>query len=61
MRQISNQAPHRLPRLFHKLLSRTAAGLPVLLSACAVQSTQPPLSPHALAKQLSPILQPSQD
>ncbi|MBN3868397.1 D-alanyl-D-alanine carboxypeptidase/D-alanyl-D-alanine endopeptidase [Gluconobacter kondonii] len=61
MRQISNQAPHRLPRLFHKLLSRTAAGLPVLLSACAVQSTQPPLSPHALAKQLSLILQPSQD
>lgn len=61
MHQMSSYLPQRLPRLFHKLLSRTAAGLPVLLSACAVQSTPPPLGPHALAKQLSPILQPSQD
>ncbi|MBS1059920.1 D-alanyl-D-alanine carboxypeptidase/D-alanyl-D-alanine-endopeptidase [Gluconobacter sp. Dm-44] len=61
MHQISNHAPHRLPRLFHKLFSRATAGLPVLLSACAVQSTQPPLGPHALAKRLAPILQSSQD
>lgn len=61
MHQMSSYLPQRLSRLFHKLLSRTAAGLPVLLSACAVQSTPPPLGPHALAKQLSPILQPSQD
>ena len=61
MRQIFNHAPHRLPRLFHKLLFRATAGLPILLSACAVQSTPPPLSPHALAKQLAPILQPSRD
>ncbi|MBS1073185.1 D-alanyl-D-alanine carboxypeptidase/D-alanyl-D-alanine-endopeptidase [Gluconobacter cerinus] len=58
---MSSYLPQRLPRLFHKLLSRTPAGLPVLLSACAVQSTPPPLGPHALAKQLSPILRPSQD
>ncbi|WP_194285357.1 D-alanyl-D-alanine carboxypeptidase/D-alanyl-D-alanine endopeptidase [Gluconobacter aidae] len=58
---MSSYLPQRLPRLFHKLLSCTAAGLPVLLSACAVQRTPPPLGPHALAKKLSPILQPSQD
>ncbi|MBS1101663.1 D-alanyl-D-alanine carboxypeptidase/D-alanyl-D-alanine-endopeptidase [Gluconobacter sp. Dm-62] len=60
MRQIPSHAPHRLPRLFRKLLSCAAAGLPIALSACAVQSAPPPLSPHALAKRLSPILQTSQ-
>ncbi|MFT8762649.1 MAG: hypothetical protein ABF809_01490, partial [Gluconobacter potus] len=61
MRQISSHVSQRLPRLFRELLPRAAAGLPIALSACAVQNSPPPLGPHALAERLSPILQASQE
>ncbi|AHK70440.1 hypothetical protein AD931_01540 [Gluconobacter oxydans] len=61
MRQLSNHAPGFSSRLSRKLLPYAAAGLPIALSACAVQNSPPPLGPHALAERLSPILQTSQD